>query len=196
MTQSLDRIGQVAAYRNTSVTNDAMLLDRIGQAAAYRNSSVTNNAMLVDRIGMVIAIRYDDYVLIVPNADVTTGTWKTETGGTTNLYTKISESFPDNTTYIQSDINPSGDLYKASLSAPVPNVGDDVVIDYTLGKRVGGSRLDYVLNLKQGTTLIKTWSHTDVPEGPTAYNVILSQAEVDSITDFSSLSLEIIPTAV
>lgn len=126
-----------------------------------------------------------------PTSDITAGTWTPSTGAT--LFGTLDEVTPDDTDYDQSALSPaSADIMEVKLSAmtdPVSSVNHFVSYRYeklipaTLGT---GNRIDLTVRLRQGTTNLVSWTHTDIG-AVTQATQTLSGAVSDSITDYSDL---------
>ena len=99
---------------------------------------------------------------ISADADSVDGGWTNEIGGTT-LYASIDEHLtPNDADYIRSSDNPSNDVCRVSLGNPPAGiVSQPFEISYRYGKS-GTDQIDITVTLKQGTTTIASWTHTDV----------------------------------
>lgn len=132
----------------------------------------------------------------VPTSDISAGAWTTEIGGTTNLYTSVDETSANDADYIQSEAAPAASAVKVRLASMTdPAVSYGHYIAYRIGK-LGTGQINMVVRLKQGVTVIASWSHTDVSSTITEYIQPLSAAEADSITDYTALDLEMEGTQV
>jgi hypothetical protein len=97
-----------------------------------------------------------------PDADNVDGGWTNESGGTT-LYASIDEHLaPNDADYIRSSNNPNNDVCRVSLGNPSVTPTQPFEISYRYGKS-GTAQIDITVTLKQGTTTIASWTHTDVP---------------------------------
>jgi hypothetical protein len=145
-------------------------------------------------VGMLIALRpfvAPSGQTALPDGDVATGNWTTDTGATAT-FAAIDESTASDADYDQSDLNPvTTDTFRVSLAdVSDPAVSTGHVVKYRYGKDVaGGDRMDLVVRLMQGGTQIVAWTHTDVPAGFTTASQTLSGTEADSITDYTNLDL-------
>lgn len=96
-----------------------------------------------------------------PDADASAGGWTNESGGTT-LYPSIDERFtPNDADYIRSSNNPSNDTCRVSLSNPSGAVAQPFTVSYRYGKS-GTAQIDITVTLRQGSTTIASWTHTNV----------------------------------
>lgn len=129
---------------------------------------------------------------LAPTSDISAGNWTPSTGST--LFGTIDELTLSDTDYDQSGLSPvSADVMEVKFQAGgdpgVSNDGADHHIKYRLGKdSTGGDQIDMTVKLYQGATLIHTWTHTAV-DALTTFDQTLSDAEANSITDYSDLRL-------
>ncbi|MEE9236334.1 MAG: hypothetical protein V3U52_00885 [Thermoplasmata archaeon] len=128
-----------------------------------------------------------------PDSDVGVTNWTDSSGDGVN-YTKIDETAADDdTTYTQTDINPSdGDDAEFGLSDVIdPQTSGGHILRYRYNNSAvfgGNSELDVTVELRQGVTTVASWTHTDIRN--TSYetrNQTLSTSEADSITDYTDL---------
>lgn len=127
------------------------------------------------------------YQILTPDADLADGGWTTHLGGTV-LYAVIDEAVVDDADFIRSSDNPSSDVCEVALSNPTGNVGEEVIVEYRYGK-VGSAQIDLTVDLREGTTTIATWTHTNVSATLTTASQTLTAPQVASITDYNALSL-------
>jgi hypothetical protein len=129
----------------------------------------------------------------LPDADVNAGAWTTHTGGTTNLYAAIND-YPsaDDGTYIQSPLAPAGAVYAGSLGPIIrPDIRTGHTIAWRIGKDApGGDRIDAILRVYDGASLIATFTRTDV-DALTTYTETLTESEAEMISDYSSLTVTV-----
>ena len=127
-----------------------------------------------------------------PVSDVTDGNWLNELGSNTDLYASIDEASPPNDSdYIVSGEHPANNACKVrlgSISDPLTSSGHK--LRYRYFKQGGAAQMDLVVRLKQGSTTIASWSHTNISITPTTAEQTLSGAEADAITDYSALDVE------
>lgn len=127
-------------------------------------------------------------VFLLPVSDLSTGTWHD-----TPLYDKIDEVVPA-PDYIESGNNPVNDTAVVAL-----HPGDDPVTsaDHFINVQFykvesAPSHVDFIIRLKQGSTTITEQTFTDVSTAVTTMKIPLTSTEADSITDYGSLSFEIV----
>lgn len=128
-----------------------------------------------------------------PTSDVSDGTWTDQAGGS-NLYAAIDETTPSDADYIKSaELEASGsDVCEVALDA----LGDaglstDHVVRYRYRKQ-GAATMNLSFQLRQGTsTVIASWSHNGIGTDWVDGQYTLSEAEANSITDYSDLRVRI-----
>lgn len=127
-----------------------------------------------------------------PVSDIATNGWLRHDGASTNLYQAIDEAFAaDDGDYIISPVAPTGsDFYETSLvSLTDASVDDFTTVTYRIGSDFG-TVTNVVVTLREGTTVRKTWTHTNV-SALTTYSQALSPAEIASIVNWADLRLRI-----
>lgn len=126
-------------------------------------------------------------VLFYPDADISDGSW-TDQGGGTNLFAAIDEQILSDSDYIQSALNPNTDICEINLSNPGQTPGQPFEIFYRY-RNSGEARMDLVVRLVQGTTIIATWTHSNIGQSFVTASQALSGAEFAAITDFNDLRI-------
>jgi len=130
--------------------------------------------------------------ILRPDADDSISDWTNETDGTTNLFHSIDETAFDDADYIKSPI-PAGTTARFRLTDPTTGktLVDPVIIRYRF-KKIASDDQKLVVSLKQGTTLIKSWTHTGagLTESFQTVEQTLSTGELATITDFDNLFIE------
>jgi hypothetical protein len=125
-----------------------------------------------------------------PGSDDLDGSWTTESGGT-NLFNSIDEVVPNDADYIQSVIDPPSDTCRVNLVAPSGNISSPFVVTYRYSKSgTEGVQVDLTVTLKQGTTTIASWSHTNISTTLTTVRQTLTAPQLAAISDFTNLKLE------
>jgi hypothetical protein len=131
---------------------------------------------------------------LVPDADTSIGSWTTHTGSTSNLYQQIDELQFNDTDYIRSELDPATSAAKFALSDPATTINavDVQRVKYRYGKDVSDSQqIDLTVRLIQGaSTVIATWSHTNIPVTVTPANQVLTGPQKSSITNHNDLFIE------
>jgi len=99
-----------------------------------------------------------------PTADVSDGSWTTDTGGTT-LYAAIDETTQSDTDYVKSSENPVNDIYEFNLGPPTALLSSGIV-RFAIGKLSNNAvPIDIKVQIKQGSTTIAEWTYLDVAFG-------------------------------
>jgi Concanavalin A-like lectin/glucanases superfamily len=128
------------------------------------------------------------YNFMRPDADDTDGTWTDQSGGT-SLFAAIDETVVDDADYIQSVQAPVNDLCKIRISDPSVAPGQPFKVRYRY-KKTGTAAIDLRVRLLEGTTVIATWTHSDIGTDFLTTTQTLSGGEFASITDFNNLYIE------
>jgi hypothetical protein len=137
------------------------------------------------RTGLVVVLTF-----LRPDTDAANSGWTTQSGGTSNLYLTIDEAAPPNDTdFIQSSISPTSDVVRFRISDPTTGVAQPFKVRYRYGI-VGSGTLTITVRLKQATTVIKSWVHTDATSTFKTVTQTLSSGEFASITDLTDLFVE------
>jgi hypothetical protein len=118
-----------------------------------------------------------------PDEDIAVGQWTDQSGGTTAIYTAIDEETPNAADYVQSPGSPADSAYEWGLpDLPAPGVLGSHWVRYQYGKdTAGGDRIDMTVELKQSGSVVASWTHPDVPEGPVLAEQLLSAPQVQSL---------------
>jgi hypothetical protein len=128
-----------------------------------------------------------------PSADQTDGSWTNEAGSNVNLYASVDELSPTDSDYIQSVLaSVVADLSQVAISSltdPVSSSGHKVRYRYRKYP-TKSARIDLVVRLRQGTTQIAAWTHTNIDGNWATVEQTLSGAEADSITNYADLRIE------
>jgi hypothetical protein len=127
-----------------------------------------------------------------PIADGTRGNWTTQAGGTTSLYATVDEVVADDTDYVQSGLAPSSDALTLDLTQLSLPVAGNRTLSYRYSKDAGTERIDLVVDLLQGTTVVQTWTHTDIATTWTQQD----QNITGTITDYTTLHVRLTATQV
>lgn len=132
-----------------------------------------------------------------PDNDTTLGNFQDNGGGTTNIYTAIDESSPNDSDFVRSPVSPATEVYVARLSDvtdPALSTGH-IMRMRTSTDQDAQETLDFVQQLRQGYTnegaqgtLIASQSRNGVSSTTwTTSSYTLSGAEADAITDYTAL---------
>lgn len=92
-----------------------------------------------------------------------------------------------------SDSNPAIWLGGVFLEVGFPDLST-TWINYRIGKNLNAANVNFLVSLKQGSTVIATWQHINVAQGFTTYSKNLSSAQEALITDTTDLRLNFTST--
>lgn len=131
-----------------------------------------------------------------PDGTSVTGSWTTQAAGT-DLHNSIDEETFSDADYIQSTTTPSADTCEVTLGNPPTGVDttQPVTINWRYQKD-GTATINLTVNLKEGANTRATQTASNISETVTAGTLSLSQAEIDSVTNWNNLSLEFVATEV
>jgi hypothetical protein len=214
----LDKLVLSGTYRLTAATNpfDRLLLDKLTLSAGVKLAVQPDNPfdnLHLEKLGAAAAFRgpavgfgsapaagramaQSEVVLAIrPAADDAVGGWKNEADGTT-LYSSIGKPADDDATYVRAEQGVAGDTARVKLSLPVYELGDEVHVDYRIGKYppLATQPLDITVRLLQGAVPVASWTHTDVSGTPESVTRTLTAEGIAAITDFGDLFLEFVST--
>lgn len=136
----------------------------------------------------------DQLLALAPDADVSDGGWTTDAGLTT-LFSAVNEATINDATFIRSASTPVNDTCRLSLSNPALAVGEEFVVEYRYAKS-GTDRIDLVARLKEGTTTIASWTHTDIGTSEVTASQTLTAPQIASIIDPNALEIELVANKV
>jgi hypothetical protein len=129
--------------------------------------------------------------------DITDGSWTNELDSNVDLYASLDELSYNDADYCKSVTSPSNDMMEVKLSSMTdPETSLDHAISYRYGKESASGQIDIVVRLVQGTTVIATWTHTNVPVGWVTADQTLSAGEANAITDYADLRVRVEANAV
>lgn len=123
-----------------------------------------------------------------PLSDITTGNFSSSLGGA--LYAAIDEAAPDDGDYIYSSPNSTGYCEVKLGAVTDPASGIDHVVRWRASRYRTTKNLTVVMRLMQGTTQIAAQTKSDSElDSATTFTYTLTEAEANSITDYSDLRL-------
>jgi len=125
--------------------------------------------------------------MIIPDTSGETGTLTSEADAALSL-NNAQLIFNDTDTVARAYIYlVLGDaLASASLST--------TYVRYRIGKNLSSGNVDMTVRLMQGSTEIANWTHTNLAQGFTTYEQVLSQGQESLITDTTNLRLRFVST--
>jgi hypothetical protein len=117
-----------------------------------------------------------------PSSDISTGTWRPSSGAT--LAPMLSESTPDDANYIFAQIGTTAEIKLGAVTDPAVSSG------HTLRYRAA-SRFSRTLTMGvyNGASLVASFPQVLTPT-LTQYEVTLSGAEADAITDYTDVRVK------
>jgi Protein of unknown function (DUF4038)/Putative collagen-binding domain of a collagenase len=166
----------------------------ISIASFKKASSVSGIDLVVDKSvhshmsgSILLTIEGNQY--LVPISDVSIGTWHDQSDSV-NLWESINEGTPSDTDWIEGADGTMGDSVTFLLSAgdePTTNIGHTV--RYRFESVGGGSSIDLLVELLQGTTVISSKLEEGVGGSFVDGSFVLTSGEADTISDYSDLRL-------
>lgn len=126
---------------------------------------------------------------VVPISDILRGGWAPSLGN--SLFAAINEDTPDDSDTILSSLNPTNDVSEVGLDATAdPGVDFGHVLKYRF-RKLGPGNADIIMKLKQGATVIATFTHNDISSSYTLAEQVISDSDAADITNYSNLRVEI-----
>lgn len=121
----------------------------------------------------------------------TSGTWKNQVGGTSNLYQSIDETTINDTDFIICETPTAGNYYECNLTklTNVPKSGDIVV--FIRARDTTGSNGKITVQFRQDSTIISSSVRTLTSTAYVHY-FTLSAAERQNVTDWTKLRVRVI----
>lgn len=117
--------------------------------------------------------------------------WTDQDGNTTNLFGVLDEVSPDDADFIKSPYGPGADTVEFQLapgSTPAGNDGHRLV--YRYAKDPPAERKQLTVRLLEGAVIIATWTHTDQQHTFIEASQTLTEAQADSINDYTNLRVQ------
>src|SRR4029077_2722115 len=128
-----------------------------------------------------------------PDSDDSISDWTDQTGGTTTIYLSIDEDAADDADYIRSPAPPNSSVARFRMSDPTTGkiLADPVIVRYRFKKTTSDDQ-QLIVSLKQGTTLIASWTHTGagLTESFQTVAQTLDSGQLATITDLNNLYIE------
>ncbi len=122
-----------------------------------------------------------------PGSDITLGGWTSNSAGA--LYAAVDEISPSSVEYIQSGLNPSGDVCELKfLNVQTPSSNTGITVSYSIK---GDASTVLVVDFVCGSTIIKTWTHNPAPSVYTRYDQALSSVEAATVTNWPDVRLRL-----
>ncbi len=125
-------------------------------------------------------------IYLFPDSDISDGSW-TDLSGGTNLSLSIDEEVLDDGDYIKSSLNPSNDLCEINLGNPSSTPTEPFGIFYRYRKSQVEQQIDLVVSLVQGTSVVATWTHSNISTSFVTVSQVLTSLQFAAISDFNDL---------
>jgi hypothetical protein len=132
-----------------------------------------------------------------PSADISRGSWTTQSGGTANLFATLDEEAADDADYVISAIN-ANSTYECRLSSVAPAIIPRAHLIALRGRKdqSSGNTKGVTVELVQGTTTIGTLPFPDLPFAVTQQNVSIPKSMASQITDYADLRVRLTSTGI
>jgi hypothetical protein len=132
-----------------------------------------------------------------PFADISRGSWTTQSGGTANLFATLDEESADDNDYVISALN-ANSTYECRLSSVAPAIIPRAHLIALRGRKdaSGGNTKGVSVSLVQGSTVIGTLDFPDLPFAVTQQNVSIPKSMASQITDYSDLRVRLTSTGI
>lgn len=149
---------------------------------------VTATALIVSS---GIALNPTLYQYLYAVSDSSLGSWKDQSGGTTNIYTAIDEETPSDSDYVKSPDLPAANTYRFKIgNASDPSNHTNHKISFRLRKPFAVGTLNLTVRVMEGVTQRASWTHSVTTDWTTVVKE-MSEAEAASITDYTNLFIEL-----
>jgi hypothetical protein len=136
------------------------------------------------RVGLTTFLAATTTTYARPTTDITTGGWVAS--GAASLAAALAEAYTSIDLSTLANITGAGTFEVKIGTLTDPGGATDTVVAYVLS---GTGSASFQVDLVQGTSVIATFTETNVPTLPTYYEHSLTGAQVASITDRSDLRL-------
>lgn len=138
--------------------------------------------------------------ILRPTADISSTGFTPFPAAPATLFDKVDDPIEDLTDYIESTEAPAGDKARFQLAAGTdPNSYGEHDPHVTIQKTVaGGARVDLTVRVYQGSGVTAIAQHTfsNIGDGWNTYSFGLTTSEIDLITDYGDLEVEVEVTQV
>jgi hypothetical protein len=132
-----------------------------------------------------------------PSADISRGSWTTQSGGTANLFATLDEEAADDADYVISALN-ANSTYECRLSSVAPAIIPRAHLIALRGRKdaSGGNTKGVTVDLIQGTTVIGSLPFPDLPFAVQQQNVSIPKSMTSQITDYADLRVRLTSTGI
>jgi hypothetical protein len=165
----------VIQYASFKATLDSYSSSDTQVSQAAYNVTNTSSSTASDYVSLNTVVQLSQ--TLYPTSEVSVVGW-------TGSYSDIGEPARNDATYITTNTAGSIAEYNLTIAVdPISSTGHIPTV--VLSADAGG----IIIRLKQGATVIKTWTYPSLPSTPTEYTPTLSTPEIDSITDYTNLRI-------
>jgi len=166
---------QVSYLKGQDTGTDSSPAHLTGQSTAQSSSSAFAKA--------------DDYEPLIPDGNITIGSWKNESEGS-SLWSSIDEYPYSDSDYVYYDGAAGSESFEVSLSDPNGDPLPDGIhtISWRAGQIAGTGTIVMKVELMQGAVLICTDQQT-ITDSFQTFEHTLTQDEINDITDYTDLRL-------
>jgi hypothetical protein len=132
-----------------------------------------------------------------PSADISRGSWTTQSGGTANLFATIDEAVADDADFVISAIG-ANSTYECRLSSVAPAIIPRAHLIALRGRKdaSGGNTKGVTVDLVQGSTVIGSLPFPDLPFAVTQQNVNIPKSMASQITNYADLRVRLTSTGI
>lgn len=120
-----------------------------------------------------------------PDTDLSAGAWLPSSG--IDLYAMLDEATANASDYIYTNAPGACEIALGAVDDPETSSGQ--VVRYQTWSDSGSG---LTVRLKQGATVIASWSHASLPATPTIYAQTLTTDQCNAITDYADLRFEFV----
>jgi hypothetical protein len=129
-----------------------------------------------------------DAQVLLPDSDVTVGSWKNEANGSV-LYPSLADS--SNSTYAWYNHAVVNDYFEVGLSNPVGTFSGAHTLVWIAYKKAGTQSVSLKCELRQGTSTVIASDTQTITGSVATFSKLLSSAEVASISDYADLRIRV-----
>lgn len=124
-----------------------------------------------------------------PASVISAGAWQPSTG--TDLVATVDEQVADDTDFDYTITTSTMELKMEASGDPTRSDGHEVIIRY---EKEGTVTVDLSFSLVQGTTVLDTWTATNIADPVAELHHVLTATVADSITDYGDLRVRVAAT--
>lgn len=125
-----------------------------------------------------------------PDSDISIGEWTDQNGGTTDLWSVIDESTPNDSDYVTRVIDSNPNTLEVGFEDLTdPGLHTEHFVRYRYCKDNAAKTAQLKVYLMDGSTQIASWTHSDVSESWANAQQELTTEQASNITDYTNLRL-------